>query len=177
MKYGKYALIGLLMVAVLLTIIVSSIGSMMNPTQRVSRWVKLQVPADSLYAVISDFKDAATWRSDLLRVEMLPSNDTLPRWREFDRQHNNWAFEAVEMRPPTKLKIKIAEPEAPVQGTWAIEITPLGKSSLVIVTEVGVVDHVLYRFFSRIFYDKTTSLDAYLTSLAARFDIPDPEIS
>lgn len=46
------------------------------------RSVKFKAPVDRVWAVISDFKEATTWRNDVQSVEPVQSRPGVLAWRE-----------------------------------------------------------------------------------------------
>ncbi len=169
MKNFYYILGALVILLVLASMVVAVGGSFMDPTHRAEVTSHINAPPDSIFALITDYRNYSSWRKDLLRVEMLPPRDTIQSWREFDKDKNNWAFEAIEVTPPSYLKVKIAEPTSPIQGTWMISIITDGTGSIVNVIEEATVTNVFFRFIANVFMSDTATIEAYLASLASRF--------
>ncbi len=160
---------GLIVLTVLASMIAAIGGTFMDPDHQATVTAHLNVPPDSIFTVITDYSNYPLWRKELLKVELLPPRDTISVWREFDKEKSNWAFEAVEVEAPFHIKINIAEPNAPVQGSWTISIVPEGDGSSVNVIEEGTINNIFFRFLGSLFYSQTASIESYLTSLAARF--------
>jgi uncharacterized protein YndB with AHSA1/START domain len=169
MRIILYIVGGFLVVVALFVMVAAIGGSFMCPTHRAERSAHFNASPETIYALISNFAAAAEWRSDLERVEMLAPRDSNMVWREFNKDHNNWAFEAVELSPPNRIKVAIAEPDAPVEGTWTISIDAEGTGSLVTVVEEGSINNVIFRFLGRLFYDQSASIRTWLNDLASRF--------
>lgn len=144
-------------------------GALMNPEHRAERSVILSVPTDSIYQLITDFANSAMWRKELLKVEMLPPAEGKLRWIEFSRDNSSWTFEAVRLDPPRRIVIRIAEPDAPVEGSWTISLKPVEEGCAITIIEEGRINNLIFRFIGRLFFSQTESIDAYLKSLAAHY--------
>lgn len=163
-------ILGVLIILIVLLSMVAAIGgSFMDSDHQVTLTAHIDAPPDSVFKVINDFNNYPEWRKELFKVEILPKRDSISVWREYDKWNNNWAYEAVEIDSPSYLRIKIAEPDVSVKGSWAISILPDGNGSQVNVIEEGSVENVFFRFIGRVCYSQTATIEAYLSSLAGRF--------
>lgn len=169
MRYVLYIGGGIVGLVILFVVVAAIAGAFLNPAHHAERSAHIDVPTDSVYAAISDFAGYAAWRPDLVRVEMLPPNNGRPVWREYDKQKSNWAYEAIELSPPNRVKIRIVEPNAPVEGVWTISIEPEGSGSHITVIEEGVVHNVIFRFLAHTFFSPTATIESYLKALVGRF--------
>ena len=53
-------------------------------------------------------------------------------------------------------------------GTWTYELTPVGRATLLRITERGEVYNPVFRVMSRFVFGHTATIDAYLAALGAR---------
>lgn len=154
------SVVGLLLVAGLLAAIV---GSRLPTDHTVSRSLKLNRKPADVYAVVRNVGEAAQWRSDVKRVDIL-SIDTF-------REHgSNGAvtYQIIEDVPNQKLVTKIVDTNLGYSGSWEYRFEPGADGTTLTITERGVVSSPLFRFFSRYVFGHTATIDAYFTNLQAR---------
>ena len=122
---------------------------------------------EELWATIVDFAAAASWRSDLEKIEMLPPRDGHIVFRETTRQ-GPITFEVAEQVAPQRLLVRVADPDAPFSGTWTYDLQPEGTGTRVTITEQGEVGNPIFRLMSKVFFDPHASMERYLSALARR---------
>jgi hypothetical protein len=134
----------------------------------VSRAIALHEKPEDVFALISNFKDGASWREGLQQVELLPDRDGHARFRE---KSNNGAItmEVVESNPPQRLVTRIDDRDVPFGGIWIFEIAPTADGSRLNITERGEVYNPVFRFVSRFIIGYSTTMDTYLKSVARKF--------
>ena len=129
---------------------------------------RFAVPADSVWAVISDLERAPSWRPDVQRMERLPDRDGRPMWLEVG-QTGSLPYAVVEWTPPSRLALRIEDPDLPFGGTWTYVVEPAEAGALLTVTEQGTIRNALFRALSRFVFGHHSTLDGYLRSLGKRF--------
>lgn len=169
MKYFLIGFGGFLSAIAFLFLMVLIGGALTSPSHRIERSVEIGATPEVIYATITDFAATPSWRSDILKVEMLSKPGERPKWREYDKDEMNWAFEAEKMDPPNSLVIRIAEPNPSVEGSWTISITPAGSGSRVTLVEEGIVHNLVFRFLGKLFFDQSATIDAYLEALRKKY--------
>lgn len=155
-------------VLVALVAVMAIVGAMLPRHHVATRRARFAPPPAEVWGVLTDFEHAASWRSDLERVEMLPDHDGLPAFREHG-SNGAIAMQVVERRAPSHLVTRIADPDLPFGGTWTWELTAEGSGTTLSITERGEVKNPLFRFLSRFVFGHTATMDKVLTDLAAKF--------
>jgi uncharacterized protein YndB with AHSA1/START domain len=168
MKVIGFSLLGILGLLAVAAAIIFLMASRLPEQHSVSRSIKLkQKPAD-VYATVSDFGSAASWRQDITKVEILGSVEGHVRFR----QHGSdgvVTYEVVEDKPPEKLVTRIVDRDLGYSGSSTYLIEPSAEGTTIRIREDGVVSNLLFRFMSRYVFGHTATIDAYLTALAKRF--------
>ena len=158
-------------VGVVLMVVI--IGATLPKAHVASHAIRLKQKPDTVFRTIASVTTAASWRSDIQRVEMLPPHEGRMAWREHS-SNGAVAYEAELVRPPVnglpgRFVTRITDRNLPYGGSWIIDVAPDGPQTLVIATERGEVYNPLFRFVSRYIMGHTASIDAYLKALAKQF--------
>ena len=128
----------------------------------------INAPPDSVWRALTDVEAFPSWRSDVSRVELLPSSGGHKAWREVGK-NGTITFEEVAAEPSRRLVSRIADPSLPFGGTWTYELLPDGGGSRITITEDGVVHNPLFRFMSRYVFGYHATQQAYLRALGRKF--------
>lgn len=155
--------LALLVTAILLVVL---IGSLLPRNHVASMTLELRSPAEKVWALVSDVGGTARWRTDLRRVEMIPTADGSTRFVETSR-HGAIPFEVVLQEPPRRQVVRVVDDGQPFGGTWTWEIEGTANGSRLTLTEAGFVKNPVFRLASRLFFKPTATLEAYLRALAA----------
>lgn len=123
-------------------------------------------PAD-VYALVSDVSAYPQWWSDISRIEMLPAEPGVVRFREH-MSSGAIVMEVIETAPPQRFVTKIADPDQPFGGTWTFEIAPEAAGARLTITERGEVYNPIFRFMSRFVFGHTSTMESFLGALRAR---------
>lgn len=160
----------LIVIAVLVVIIglVLVVGTMLPRQHQATREITLNRPPQEIYSVVRDFGTAASWRRNLLRVELLEAVNGLVRFREVSKD-GSVTYEVVEDVPDQNLVTRIVDRDLGYSGSWTYEFSPAGNGTRIRITEDGDVSNILFRFVSRFVFGHTSTLDGYLLALAAKF--------
>ncbi len=81
-----------------------------------------QSPA-AIWQTITDYQKFPEWRSEVARVEQMPSSSGLPAHRECDHRGPILPMETVEWDPPRGCVGRLADPKLPFGGTWTMEVS------------------------------------------------------
>jgi len=165
MKIVVIVILSLVAVLALLGGIVALIGSRLPVAHTATQSIVLRRPAGEIYKMVRDVKDSPSWRSDLKNVELLGDVNGKPTYREQGSQ-GDVTYELIEDVPGQKVVTRIPEQGLGYSGTWITTFTPQDGGTRVTITENGEVSNVLFRFMSRYVFGHTSTIDAYLTSLA-----------
>ena len=163
----KIALI-LIALVVTLVLVVLVIGAALPKNHVVSRHIILRQPPAEVYAVIRDFGAAPKWRTDLERVEMIPTPDHHVRFREHGKQ-GAVTYELTEDRPGEKIVTRIADQDLGYSGTWTYTFQGTAAGTRLEITEAGEVSNLLFRFLSRFVFGHSSTIEKYLTALGKKF--------
>ena len=145
--------------------LVIGIGYSLNQQHTATRETKLAAAPAVVWNTITDFSNAASFRPDLSRVDVLPAQNGTPVWREVDRKGESITFAVTESIAPKRLVVKIAQPDLPFGGTWVYELAPSGAGTSVRITENGEIYHPIFRFVSHLFLNQAATIEVYLRSL------------
>jgi hypothetical protein len=151
-----------------LVAIVWVFGSLLPRDHVASRIGTYEVPADKVWAAITDVDAMPTWRIGLKSVTLLPERNGLPAHIE-DTAAGKLKIETQSMEPPKKLVNRIGGDNLPFGGTWTFDVTPTASGSTLRITENGYVTNPIFRFVGRFFIGYTSEMEKYLTGLANHF--------
>jgi len=164
----KYVLIGLaVIVGLILAVVV--VGALLPKKHHATRAARFHQPPEAIWTAMTNYQEFPSWRSNVKRVEAIPSTNNLPAWREVDSHGGSLPMQTVEVNPPGRLVTEIADPKLPFGGTWTTEITRIDGGSLVRITEDGEVRNPVFRFMSRFVLGLTATMDTYLGDLGKKF--------
>jgi uncharacterized protein YndB with AHSA1/START domain len=162
------ALLVMLVALVVVILVIVGVGAMLPKSHVVARTITLHQSPEAVFAVMTDFKDAPTWRPDVQSVELLPPAGGAVRFREKSTD-GIITYEVVESKTPSRLVTRIADPGLPFGGKWIYEIAPMPGGCRIDITERGEVYNPVFRFVSRFVLGQTRTLDNYLRHLGRRF--------
>lgn len=151
-----------------LVVLVAIIGSLMPKGHTASRTAVINKPQDLLWQAITDCAAFPQWRTDVTNVEVLADRDGRKVWRE-DGKNGKITLETIEAIAPSRLVLRIADPDLPFGGTWTYDLGPAPGGSRITITEDGEVYNPIFRFIGRVFFSQTATIDTYLTSLGKKF--------
>jgi uncharacterized protein YndB with AHSA1/START domain len=161
-----FLLILLSLVAII--VIVVAIGASLPKSHVVSRALTIRQTPEAVFALLTNFQAAPSWRPDVKQVEMLSSQNGHVRFRE---QGNNGSitYEVTELQPPQRMVTQIADKNLPFGGSWTYLLTSTADGCKLTITEHGEVYNPVFRFVSRFVIGPTRTIDSYLKNVAHRF--------
>jgi uncharacterized protein YndB with AHSA1/START domain len=168
MKLLIFIVVGIIAGLALLVGIVALIGSRLPKSHVASRSVLLRQSPQDVYAVVRDFESAPRWRSDLKRMEVETRPGGPVYFRE-EAKHGTVNYELVEDVPAQRMVTRIRDTDLGYSGQWTYLFTPENGGTRVTIREDGEVSNVIFRFMSRYVFGQTSTIDAYLSSLAKHF--------
>ncbi|MEK6409420.1 MAG: SRPBCC family protein [Acidobacteriota bacterium] len=163
----KWFLIVVGVIAALIAV-VAIIGSLMPKGHSASRTTVINKPPEVLWQAMTDCAAFPQWRADVKSVEVISDRDGHRVWRE-DGKNGKMTLETVEANPPSRLVLRIADPDLPFGGTWTYDLQASGSGSRVTITENGEVYNPIFRFMSRVFFSPTASIETYLKALGKKY--------
>ena len=162
----RWALV-LAAVLVALLVLVAAAGMVLPQGHVAVVTAEYRQSPDAVWAVMTDFQEAPSWREGVDRMERLPDRKGRPVWRE-SGPRGGMAFEVTETEPPRRLVTTIVG-DLPFGGRWIHEVEPTDAGSRVTITEEGEVYNPLFRFMSRFVFGHDATARGYLRSLGRRF--------
>lgn len=152
-----------------LVALMAIIGALMPKGHTASRTAVINKAPEVLWQTMTDCAAFPQWRTDIKSVEVLPDRDGHKLWRE-DGKNGKMTLEAIEASPPSRLVLKIADPDLPFGGTWTYELQASGAGTRVTITEDGEVYNPIFRFMGRVFFSPSASIETYLKALGKKHD-------
>ncbi|CAN5571528.1 hypothetical protein BH09PLA1_BH09PLA1_02750 [soil metagenome] len=154
-------LIGLIAVIVI-------VGMMLPQNHMATRRMQIDAPPETVFAVITNWREFPSWRSGLKSVAARESEAGRMSWIETSGQ-GAMPLEVIETNSPTRLVTKIADPSLPFGGTWTWEIQPDANGSRVTVTEAGEIYNPVFRFMARFVFGYEATMKGVLSDLERKF--------
>jgi carbon monoxide dehydrogenase subunit G len=148
-------------------LIVVVVGAMLPKAHIASRTVRIAVPPDALFAVLSDVDRYQSWRPDVKSLQRLPDRDGKPAWTE-DVGGMKIPLHFERMERPSLLVSRIDGAGLPFGGSWTYQIVPAAGGSDLTITENGEVSNVVFRFMSRFVFGHHATMDGFIKHLQAR---------
>jgi len=124
-------------------------------------------PAE-VFALISDFQSAPSWRRGVKQVTLLPPEQGHQRFIEIGEKESI-TMEVPESSGPGRLVTAIADKSLPYGGSWIFEISPNQEGSILQITERGEVYNPFFRFVSRFVLGYKKTINNYLSDVAKHF--------
>jgi uncharacterized protein YndB with AHSA1/START domain len=168
MKLVILIVVGVIAAIVVLVGVVALIGSRLPKSHVATRSILLHRTPQDVYAVVRDFESAPKWRADLKRMEVEVRAGGPVHFRE-EGKHGTVNYALVEDIPAQRMVTKILDTDLGYSGQWTYTFAPEAGGTRVTIREDGEVSNVIFRFMSRYVFGQTSTMDAYLTSLAKHF--------
>jgi uncharacterized protein YndB with AHSA1/START domain len=149
-------------------ILITLTGYLLPKEHTVTREARFQQSPEVIWKTITDIDALPAWRQGLKSVKRLPDRNGLPAWVE-TLDSGTIPLETITSEPPSKLVVRIADPQLPFGGTWTYEITPLPSGGSLRIREDGEVYNPLFRFLTRFVFGYAGTIEAYLKSMAKKF--------
>ena len=147
------------------------VGSVLPRGHSVSRVARLDCAPAEVWQVITDFADQASWRTDVRRVERLPTRDGREVWRETDNRGQAVTMETVELLALRRLVRRLTDENHQFSGRWTYELAEDGGNTLLTVTEQGETYNPVYRFVDRFITGQTASVREYVRALGRKLGV------
>ncbi len=157
----------LILIGVLIGLIalILAVGWTLPVKHVASRSVRLKASAAKVWLAISDFKAAASWRSDLKAVEPVDTPAGVFAWKEIAKGGDAITYSTLEANPEKRLVRRIVDENLPFGGGWTFEMKNEDGEIALTITENGEVYNPVFRFMSRFVFGHHATLDRYLDDL------------
>jgi hypothetical protein len=143
------------------------VGALLPKGHVAARRARFSAPPERVFAIISDVGGAAAWRTDIVRVDLLPAEDGRTMFREHGA-HDAITYRVEALEPPRRMQVRMADATLPFGGAWTYELAPRDGGTELTITERGEVYNPVFRFLSRVVFSQTGTIDAYLCALGAK---------
>jgi len=159
-------LIGVLSIAVLLTVVVLA-GLTIPKGHRASRTATLAAPPETVFSTLSDFIRYPEWRSDV-KAMVVDGQGGVGTVIYEHGPRGAIPFRVETHVPPSRLVMRVADPALPFGGTWTYELRPSGSGTELTLTEDGEVSNPIFRVMRKLFFSPHGTIDTYLADLRKR---------
>jgi Polyketide cyclase / dehydrase and lipid transport len=149
--------------------IVVLIGLMLPKQHVAARALALHRKPEDVFQLISGFKAAPSWRTDVQQVDLLPPSEGHIRYRERGA-NGTITMEIVESSSPSRMVSQIADKSLPFGGMWIFDISPTAEGCRLNITERGEIYNPVFRFVSRFVLGYHRTLDTYLQNVSRKFE-------
>ena len=150
-----------------IALVVVVVGYSLPTAHTVTRTVRLALPPEVLYAVLSDVDRYPSWRPSVKSLVRAPDREGRPAWVE-DTGGMKIPMYFERMDRPSLLVARIADRSLPFGGTWTYRIAPAAGGSELTITEDGEVYNPIFRFMSRFVFGHYATMDEFIKQLQAR---------
>lgn len=159
--YVVLALVGVVAVA-------GIVGLMLPKGHEAWRVMTYRATPDKVFAVVSDFAKYPQWRTGVTKVDVQPGDGRNGALVTEHGEHGPIPYRIELLQAPSKLVMRIADPNLSFGGTWTFEVTPNDSGSDLVITENGEVYNPFFRVMSKLFFSPTDTIDTYLADLKKR---------
>lgn len=149
--------------------LIALIGSRLPVAHVATRSVVIDAPAESVFATITDFEAAPSWRTDLKGASVETDAASGRRRVTEVSSSGTLTLEVEQAVAPVRLVTRIVGEGLPFGGAWAYELQPQANATRVTITEHGEVYNPVFRFISRFIMGHAGTLEAYLVNLGRKF--------
>ena len=139
------------------------IGLMLPKEREFVKQAELKSPPEKVFHIVSDFKNQASWRDDVQKIEVIDQET----WIEFPEKGTPLTFRIQQKVENHLLEIEIIEPKS-FDGKWigTFEKTPTGTK--VLFKEIVIISNPFFRVLTSIFVDLEKTMDLYMENLKAK---------
>jgi hypothetical protein len=162
LKWALYVGLGL----VGLIAIAAVVGMMLPKAHEAWSSTSYRAKPEQVYAVVTDFAKYPEWRTGVTRMD-ITGGGTSPLVTEHG-SNGVIPYKLELMQPPSKIVMRIADPNLSFGGTWTFEIAPQDSGSELLITENGEIYNPLFRVMSKLFFSPTKTIETYLADLKRR---------
>lgn len=152
---------------VLIVALVAVIGWMLPAGHHAERRVVLHATPEQVFGVITDVAQAASWRSDVTRVEAVSGTGVGMTFREVG-SNGTVPYRVEVFEPGRRLVTRIDTRSLPFGGTWTFDLAAVEGGTALTIAEDGEVYNPVFRFMSRFVMSQTASIERYQADLARR---------
>jgi uncharacterized protein YndB with AHSA1/START domain len=148
-------------------VIVVAVGMLLPKEHTARSHATFDATPDSIWRALTEVEAFPSWRSDVSRVELLPSPNGRRTWREIGK-NGTIMFEEVAAEPSRRLVSRIADPNLPFGGSWTYDVAADRHGTRVTITESGVVHNPIFRFMSRYVFGHHATQESFLRALGRK---------
>lgn len=159
--------LGVVVVLVVAAIgVVWVMGSRIPVNHMAASSVVVNAPAAAVWQLIEDIEKQPSWRTGLVAVELMPSENGHRCWTEIQK-HMRMPMCEDSSTPPSTRVVRIADPTLPFGGTWTYELVEMDivgsptKMTKLQITENGNTRPALYRFIGHYILGEDAMIKEY----------------
>lgn len=156
-----------LVVFAVLVAIAWMVGMSLPQNHTATRSARFAASPETVWSTLVEVGAYPDWRSGLDSVVLLDGREGKLAWREI-MGGERLSFEADTMQGPSRMNSRITDTGIDFGGSWDYAIEPDGAGTRLTITENGEVYSPLFRFISRYVMGHTSTMERYLSDLAAR---------
>lgn len=152
-----------------LLILALLIFGLLQPVKHsVTRSLTLRQRPETVFAVLDNVNELASWSSLVVKVEHLPDRNGRPATRQTLKFGLSLIATTIERQPPFRLVSSLEKEGGPLWGTWTYEVTPDGAGCRIAITEDGEIKNPFFRALARL-RGLDASIKLQLIDLARKF--------
>lgn len=165
LRWVFFAVCILIFVGTITVATLQFVGWLLPQSHHATRSVVLAAPPETVFRVIADVAHAASWRSDVCRIEDATGPGLGMTFREVGRR-GTVPYRVVGYEPGRRFVTRIADHSLPYGGTWTFDLEPDGRGTKLTISEDGEVYNPILRFLARLFFSPTATIERYQADLA-----------
>jgi hypothetical protein len=154
-------------IPVVLLVVAIVVGMRLPKTHQAASRIRLPLPPEKIWEIITDIEAFPSWRPGLRGVERAPDIGGKLSWFEVCGKKAKVQFRVVEMRPPHRLVTALVGDHLPLKGSWIYELErDEADHTILTITECDRIFHPVFRFFARYVLAYHGVMDVFLLALA-----------
>ncbi len=130
---------------------------------RASRTVTLAAAPTVVFGAISDFARYPDWRADVKKIAVEGAG--IGALVREENSTGTIPYRVEVLQPPSRLVMRIADPNLPFGGTWTYELRAEGTGTSLTLTEEGEVYNPIFRVMQKLLFSPYKTIDTYLENL------------
>jgi hypothetical protein len=161
-RWLRWVLLGLVGVI----IVAGVVGFMLPAEHEAWRSATFRAAPAAVYSTVHEFAKYPEWRTGVTRMDVVKEPAGVLVTEHGPNGVIPYRIEVAQA--PSKLVMRIADPDLGFGGTWTFDITPNDSGSDLVITENGVVSNPFFRVMSKLFFPPTATIETYLADLKRR---------
>ena len=161
MSYFLYAIAAIIgLISIILVI-----GAMLPVKHVASKSTNLKASNAQVWGLMTDYKNAANWRTDLVKATAETNDENIEIIYEYENEKSFMAFETLEEIGQQKLVRRIYGKNLPFGGTWTFELQKTDVGTRLTITENGEIHNILFRFVAKFIMGHDATILNYIKDI------------